>query len=345
MKIQEKLNLLQKQQNFEYKILYYKTGSDSSIEFKCSFSHIFIRNWTETRDRNGKCPICSKQKVIENNKKNFIGNNYSQIKWNTESINKFMQKYEYKLLEEYKGANEKHKIQCDKGHQYEATWSKFRQGRRCPICSNNNRRKNSINNPSNGDFWDNDKMDKILPSHIKRVSTTDGANILVKFICNNKHIFSKTPSTIDQSRREDGSYCFCPICDKIRSFGEKLISQILDKNNIKYEVEYNFNKNKDLYTGNGSYYRFDFWIPEFNLAIEYDGDIHFRSKYLLRVGIKPRKNHNDGISKIEYRDEIKNKFCADNNINLLRISLLSNREKIKSLPNLIKNIKGVSCLI
>ncbi len=29
-------NLLQKQQNFEYKISYYKTGSDSSIEFKFS---------------------------------------------------------------------------------------------------------------------------------------------------------------------------------------------------------------------------------------------------------------------------------------------------------------------
>lgn len=61
--------------------------------------------------------------------------------------------------------------------------------------------------------------------------------------------------------------------------------------------------------------RFDYFIKKYNLCIEFDGEQHFRpSNY--------SKNKEENLAKFEktrLHDEIKNKYCKDNGINLLRI--------------------------
>ena len=52
------------------------------------------------------------------------------------------------------------------------------------------------------------------------------------------------------------------------SKGEEKISNILKEFNINYIPEYSFDNSK---------YRFDFYLPDFNILIEYDGEQHFRS--------------------------------------------------------------------
>ena len=44
----------------------------------------------------------------------------------------------YKLLSEYKGANELVTIQCPKGHIYDIQFNGFHKGRRCKLCINKN---------------------------------------------------------------------------------------------------------------------------------------------------------------------------------------------------------------
>ena len=95
----------------------------------------------------------------------------------------------------------------------------------------------------------------------------------------------------------------CPICKS--SNGEKMISSFLVAEGIKHTKE------KAVKIGN-SFYRFDFYIDDIKLFIEFDGKQHFMPiKYFGGV-----KTFN-GIKK---RDKIKNAWIKKNRFNLLRIS-------------------------
>lgn len=56
---------------------------------------------------------------------------------------------------------------------------------------------------------------------------------------------------------------------------------------------------------------FDFYIKEFNLCIEFDGEQHYRENNYF--------GGNNIFKETQKRDKIKNKYCKDNDINLLRI--------------------------
>ena len=58
--------------------------------------------------------------------------------------------------------------------------------------------------------------------------------------------------------------------------------------------------------------KFDFYLPKYNLCIEYDGEQHF--KYSNHGW-----NTKEKFDQIQYRDSIKNKFCEENSIKLIRI--------------------------
>lgn len=54
-----------------------------------------------------------------------------------EEVKLYIENNGYKLLsKEYVNANEKLLLKCNKGHEYKASYSKFKNGRRCPYCSN-----------------------------------------------------------------------------------------------------------------------------------------------------------------------------------------------------------------
>ena len=96
----------------------------------------------------------------------------------------------------------------------------------------------------------------------------------------------------------------CPKCKS--SKGEIEIMKILDKFNIKYIKEHKY---KDCKYRN--LLPFDFYLPDFNLCIEYDGIQHFKPLELFGGYNRFREQ--------VMRDIIKNKYCDDKNINLLRI--------------------------
>lgn len=97
--------------------------------------------------------------------------------------------------------------------------------------------------------------------------------------------------------------CGCPRCSF--SKGERQISDILDESGIEYIPQY-------LVEINGVKYRFDFFIPEVNLFIEYDGIQHFESVEYF--------GGESSLVKVQQSDSIKNEWCRNNNFNLIRIS-------------------------
>jgi len=99
----------------------------------------------------------------------------------------------------------------------------------------------------------------------------------------------------------------CPDCNK--SLGEQTIQDYLKKNNINYLSEYSFKDCKYK-----RQLRFDFYLPDYNTCIEFDGAQHSNSKPTF--GSK----YSYEFDTIQIRDKIKNDYCKKNNIKLIRIS-------------------------
>ena len=93
----------------------------------------------------------------------------------------------------------------------------------------------------------------------------------------------------------------------------------LETNGIKYIYQY-----KTRWLGLQS---LDFYLPDYNTCIEYDGIQHF---HLVE--------HFGGQEEFERRkinDNIKTNYCIDKNINLIRLPYTLSHEEVK---NIILNI-------
>lgn len=102
-------------------------------------------------------------------------------------------------------------------------------------------------------------------------------------------------------------------CGCIKSKGEFLIGQILQKLKIKYITEYSFNNLK----GNFSLLRFDFAIfqnSQLLCLIEYQGKQHFQNVDITNF-LTPEK-----FKLYQEYDDKKRKYCQENNIPLIEIS-------------------------
>ena len=94
------------------------------------------------------------------------------------------------------------------------------------------------------------------------------------------------------------------VITKNRSKGEDYVEKYLQKLGVIYYKEYRFNECK---------YKkklpFDFYIPNLSLCIEVDGKQHVSGMF------------NDKENKdFKIRDDIKTKFCKDNDIKLIRVA-------------------------
>ncbi len=93
------------------------------------------------------------------------------------------------------------------------------------------------------------------------------------------------------------------------SKGSKSIVSFLEENNIRYIKEHYYEDCKNI-----SHLRFDFYLPELNTLIEYDGEQHFRACSYW--------GGEEAFLKRQINDKIKNEYSIKNRIPLLRISYL-----------------------
>ena len=105
--------------------------------------------------------------------------------------------------------------------------------------------------------------------------------------------------------------CGCAYCRS--SKGEEKIRSFLENNNIDYISQKTFHGCKDK-----SLLRFDFYLPKYNLCIEYQGKQH-RKPVNLFGKIPDIKKQLFNFGQQLKRDRIKKEFCDDNNIKLLYI--------------------------
>lgn len=118
--------------------------------------------------------------------------------------------------------------------------------------------------------------------------------------CKDKNITLVTTSNL-----KDGSIqsCGCGY-----SVGENKVKQILEQLQIKFVRQKSFEDFLNLQTKKP--YRFDFYLPDYNCCIEYDGIQHFQT-----LGW----NTQEKLEETQRKDKLKNDYCKNNNINLVRI--------------------------
>jgi very-short-patch-repair endonuclease len=98
----------------------------------------------------------------------------------------------------------------------------------------------------------------------------------------------------------------CYSCSCKESDGEQCIRKFLETNYIEFIQEKRFEDCRD-----NKPLPFDFYLPQYNLIIEFDGQLHYEPRFGMEQLIQTQKH-----------DKIKNQYCKDNNINLLRIPYL-----------------------
>ncbi len=100
----------------------------------------------------------------------------------------------------------------------------------------------------------------------------------------------------------------CTYCSM--SKGEICTEEFLTKYNIKNTPQKTFDECKNI-----KCLPFDFYLDDYNILIEYDGELHFN---IARYSISPEKNKKKFDERIR-NDNIKNEFAKNNNIPLIRI--------------------------
>jgi hypothetical protein len=122
-------------------------------------------------------------------------------------------------------------------------------------------------------------------------------------------------------------------CGCINTKYNKIIKDYIISLNYNVLQEYYI----DLSEYNNSYARFDIYVPDLRLVIEYDGEGHFKPIDWSGKGIE------EAITLLEatqQRDKLKDMYCYDNNMFILRIPY-TEQNNIKQLIN--ETIKIITC--
>lgn len=193
---------------------------------------------------------------------------------------------------------------------YAITCSNFYIGYRCSYCGNQKVHPfdslgQYIVDNYGEEFLNNIWSDKNIKSAFEY---TPMSNKKAWFKCsNNKH------DDYFRYISDSNNYKFrCPSCHF--SKGETRIEKWLKDNNFIEEKDYIPQKEFDglLGLGDGEL-SYDFYLPQYNLLIEYQGEFHDgdggRGNYFMKQNLKVQKEH----------DRRKKQYCIDNNIKLLEI--------------------------
>ena len=104
--------------------------------------------------------------------------------------------------------------------------------------------------------------------------------------------------------------------------GELAIEAWVTNNDIKFEDQKRFDTFRMK--------KFDFYLPDYNMCIEYDGAQHFFEKHQLTSDKKLAKKL---FEDVQIRDKEKTLFCLRNGIRLLRIPYFKFKEMKTILTN------------
>ena len=289
---------------YDYSEVVY-SGSNKKVKIICSIHGSFYQ--TPNKHLMGRgCPHCAGN--VRKTTEQCI-NNFKKVHGD---------KYDYSLVQ-YKANNQKVKIVCPIHGEFEQTPSIHLLGSGCPKCG-----KESTNSKLSKKFalGQDEFILRARKIHGERY-TYDKVTYTNMFT--NVTITCPTHGDYEQIPHNHLKGYGCPKCSLSKL--EKDIESFLTENEIEFEQQKRFD-----WLGRQS---LDFYLPKFHIAIECQGEQHF----------KPI-NHFGGEKKFSYivcLDKNKRKLCNDNGIKMLYYSqddYDGEDEIITNKTHLLEIIKG-----
>lgn len=189
-------------------------------------------------------------------------------------------------------------ITCPKHGDFPQSVNAHLQGHGCPACGEERRLASCTKTLEQFKddmrrFWG----DEYILDHITEYvnNTTE-----VPVECRKHGIFYKTPNVL---LRGHG----CNKCK--RSWGEKIISTYLNEKNVRFEEQHAF-PNEDLFCTNKRLVA-DFYLPDYNLVIEFNGRQHYEEIEGWRGKV--------ALEKQQLRDSALRSYCQNHKIKLIEI--------------------------
>ena len=258
------------------KVIY--SNNYTPIVIICSEHGEFLQKPINHINKKHGCPKCSKtikttvNKFIEQAKKIHGG------------------KYDYSLIN-YINAKTKIIIICPTHGQFTSTPSShIHQKTGCSKCSEKYK------------YTNKEFIDKAKNIHLDRYDYTKvnykNNYTKITIICPIHGEFKQTPSNHLSGKG-------CEIC--CNSQNETIISTFLKNKGIRFIAQHKFPDCKNI-----KLLPFDFYLPDYNMCIEYNGKQHYKPITFFggEIGYKKQKK----------RDQIKINYCSINNIRLIIIN-------------------------
>jgi len=264
-------------------------NSHNKVWWRCSKNS--NHEWETTvhnRNYGRNCPYCSGY---------FASEDYNLLICNPELANEWNYNKNRKNPENY-APNSGNIVwwKCIKNHEWQESICNRNKGYACPYCSGKRASKEYnllVINSKLCEEWDYKKNKK------KPEEYTPNSGKKVWWVC--KECGYQWKALISNRNKGRG----CPECNK--SKGENKIKEWLDNNNIEHQGQKDFQGLIGLGNGNLSY---DFYLPEYNLLVEYQGEFHeSQQKHVSKEKFLKQKEH----------DKRKREYAQNNNINLLEI--------------------------
>lgn len=262
-------------------------GKNKKIIFYCNKHDIEFSTMASTALYHKNAILCPKC-IIEKN-------SIFEAKYAKEDIDKDLRLHNYLWLNKdfYQNASSVLECKCLKCNSItHFNYSSFKQGRKCRYCS-------GYSLKSNKKF--KEEIFNLVGSEYSILSEYKGNKkyFTIKHnACGN--IWDTTPINFLHGGRR------CPICCSSR--GETEIIKYLKSHNISFDYQKKFNNLCGINNGLLSY---DFYLPKYNLLIEYQGEQHDRPIEYFggEEQFKIQKEH----------DNRKRKYAMKNNMQLLEI--------------------------
>lgn len=259
------------------------------LQLECLNGHNYNQLWDNFKKGHG-CIMCG-----------YKTNRDKQTKYTLEYVKEILKKNNYKMV------NENEYINSGTAFSYEClvcdnvSRSNFKHildGRRCNVCSGLSKKtteqfKCEVHEMTNGEYC---SVGEYITAH---------HHIKMRHnVCNNT--YTVTPHNFLMGRR-------CPTCKS--SKGESRIREFLLNNKHHFQEQYKMNECRNI-----NPLPFDFAIlnenKDINCLIEYDGEQHYVP---VNFGGVSDEEALENFKQIQNNDKIKNQYCQNNNIKLIRI--------------------------
>lgn len=265
-------------------------GSQAKMDFKCHCGQIFTTTYNRFQSQNKReCFACASKEQ------------YDKKRLSQEDAVRYIESRTActYVSGEYRNQNSSLKVRCSCGREFESTLNRLVYGHSSGLC------------PSCGIALRN-RMHCLPIGRVREVAMIRGADLIseeyvdahsnLRFRCECGREFETSFNrfvSLGKTR--------CTVCSKRESKGEMVVRTWLQERGIKFVAQKSFE-------GCGSTkrpYFFDFYLPEHNTCIEFDGEQHFRVTAFASDQIK--------FEALRKRDEEKDAYCEEQGIRLIRI--------------------------